>query len=199
MSKLFHPLLTLIASATDHHLAKYVLYLKEENRILRNRIPGVIHTRPHERERLLKFGKVIGKGINERITIVTPGTFYRWVREEEHGRRKSHDGRPPKSVLLRELVIKIARETGFGYTRILGELRKLGIGRICRQTVKNIIKKEGIEPSPGEAPALGINFSSLIRKRSGPAISLRNGSSPTEEWWICSFWFSCTLKHEKFS
>ena len=148
MAKLFHPLLTLIVSATDHHLAKYVVYLKEENRILRARIPGVIHTRPHERARLLKFGKPLGKGIIELITIVTHGTFYRWVREEEHGRKKPHDGRPPKSVLLRELVLKIARETGFGYTRILGELRKLGIGRICRQTVKNIIKEEGIEPSP---------------------------------------------------
>ena len=35
-----------------------------------------------------------------------------------------------------------------GYTRILGELRRLGISRICRQTVKNIINEEGIEPSP---------------------------------------------------
>ena len=63
--KLFHPLLALIASATDRELAKYVDYLKEENKILRARIPGEIHTKPHERERLLKFGKVIGKAIEE--------------------------------------------------------------------------------------------------------------------------------------
>tara|TARA_E500000305_G_scaffold99913_1_gene92356 strand:- start:13213 stop:13887 length:675 start_codon:yes stop_codon:yes gene_type:complete len=36
----------------------------------------------------------------------------------------------------------------FGYTRTLGELRKLGISRICRQTVKNIVKEAGIEQSP---------------------------------------------------
>ena|GEM_PF-4625206 len=42
--------------------------------------------------------------------------------------RDSHGGRPPKSVLLRELVLKIARETGFGLAHNLGELRKLGIG-----------------------------------------------------------------------
>lgn len=33
MIKFFHPLLALIASATDRELAKMVRYLKEENRI----------------------------------------------------------------------------------------------------------------------------------------------------------------------
>lgn len=148
MIKLFHPLLTLIATASDSLLAKYVLYLKKENRILRDRTPGEIHTKPHERAQLLKYGKPLGKSINELITIVTPGTFHRWIREEKKGRKKNPVGRPGKSTVLRELILKIARETGFGYTRILGELRKLGISRICRQTVKNIVKEEGIEPSP---------------------------------------------------
>ena len=35
MSSLFHPLLTLIATATDRLLAHHLEYLKEENRILR--------------------------------------------------------------------------------------------------------------------------------------------------------------------
>lgn len=83
MTRIFHPLLALIASATDRELAKYVEYLKEENKILRARIPGQVHTRRHERERLLKFGKVIGRAIEELITIVSPATFYRWLREEQ--------------------------------------------------------------------------------------------------------------------
>ena len=33
-------------------------------------------------------------------------------------------------------------------TRIIGELRKLGITKISRQTVRNILKEEGIEPGP---------------------------------------------------
>lgn len=148
MLQLFHPLLTLIAIASDSLLAKYVLYLKKENRILRDRLPGEIHTKPHERSQLLKYCKPLGKAINELITIVTPGTFHRWIRDEKKGRKKNPAGRPGKSAVLRELILKIARETGFGYTRILGELRKLGISRICRQTVKNIIKEAGIEPSP---------------------------------------------------
>ena len=82
MAKLYHPLLALIASATDRELAKYVEYLKEENKILRARIPGQIHTKVEERKRLLKLGKPLGKAIEELITIVSPKTFYRWCRDK---------------------------------------------------------------------------------------------------------------------
>ena len=75
MAKLFHPLLVLIASATDRELAKYVQFLKEENKILRARIPGEIHTKPEERQRLLEFGKSLGRAIEELITIVSAATF----------------------------------------------------------------------------------------------------------------------------
>ena len=50
MAKLFRPLLTLIASATDRELAKYVQFLKEENKILRSRLGTEVHTRPDERQ-----------------------------------------------------------------------------------------------------------------------------------------------------
>lgn len=39
-------------------------------------------------------------------------------------------------------------QCGLGLTRIIGELRKLGIKKISRQTVRNILKEEGIEPGP---------------------------------------------------
>ena len=69
MTKLFHPLLALIATASDSHLRRQVRYLKEENLILRERIPGQIHTRLQERERLLKFGIPLGPPIDELISI----------------------------------------------------------------------------------------------------------------------------------
>lgn len=78
MTKIFHPLLALIASGTDRELAKYVQFLKEENKILRSRISGEIHTKPEERQRLLQFGKALGRAIEELITIVSASTFYRW-------------------------------------------------------------------------------------------------------------------------
>ena len=61
MPDIFHPLLALIASATDKELARYVEFLKEENKILRTRIKGQVHTKPEERKRLLTIGKPLGK------------------------------------------------------------------------------------------------------------------------------------------
>jgi putative transposase len=108
-----------------------------------------VHTRPSERERLLKLGKALGRAIEELITIVSPSTFYRWIREENDGKKTANPkGGQRKPKELRELVIEIAKTTGFGYTRIIGELRKLGIKKISRQTVRRILKEEGIEPGP---------------------------------------------------
>ncbi|MCA9043835.1 MAG: DDE-type integrase/transposase/recombinase [Planctomycetaceae bacterium] len=149
MTKIFHPLLALIASVTDSELARYVQFLKEENKILRSRVNGHVHTKPEERSRLLELGKELGRAIEELITIVSPKTFYRWIRERDGRKRKSNPkGGQRKPKELRELVIQIAQTTGFGYTRILGELRKLGIKKISRQTIRNILKEEGIAPGP---------------------------------------------------
>lgn len=147
MSKFYHPLLALIASATESELAKYVEYLKRENEILRSRLPKRIHTTTEERKQLLKVGKCLGKAIEQLITIVSPGTFLRWCREGEKATAKKRKGRPRKNREVRDLVIKIANETGLGYTRIVGEMTKLGI-RISRSTVRNILKEENIEPGP---------------------------------------------------
>ena len=159
-AKIFHPLLAMIASSTNSELAKYVEYLKVENKILRARIPGQIHTKPEERERLLKYGKAIGRAIEELITIVSPATFLRWIRDESEDKPKTKNpkGGQRKPREIRELVIKIAKTTGFGYTRIIGELRKLGIKKISRQTVRNILIEEGIKPGPDRTSDSWENF-----------------------------------------
>jgi putative transposase len=92
---------------------------------------------------------MIGRAIEELITIVSPATFCRWVREEKNGKPKPKNpkGGQRKPKELRELVLTIANETGFGLTRIVGEMRKLGI-KISRQTVRRILKEHGIVPCP---------------------------------------------------
>ena len=81
MSKIFHPLLALMASATENELAKYVEYLKHENTILRSRLPKHVHTTNDERQTLLKCGKIIGRAIAELIWIASLATFARWVQD----------------------------------------------------------------------------------------------------------------------
>jgi len=57
-------------------------------------------------------------------------------------------GRPRTASDIRDLVLKLATENSWGYTRILGELRKLGINSISRSTIKAILKEHHIAPSP---------------------------------------------------
>lgn len=158
MSKFFHPLLALIASATDSELAKYVEYLKRENEVLRARLPKRIHTTKEERKKLLDAGRGLGKAIDGLISIVSPKTFSRWLHEESKGKEtKKPKGRPRKNRDIRELVVTIAKETGFGYTRIVGEMTKLGI-RIGRNTVRNILKEEDIAPGPDRKSEVWSDF-----------------------------------------
>ncbi len=57
-------------------------------------------------------------------------------------------GRPATKRDLKKLVLQMAKTPGWGYTRILGELRKLGIMSVSRTTVRSILKEHGIEPAP---------------------------------------------------
>lgn len=72
MTRFLHPILLLVARATESELGRYVEYLKAENRILRDKLPKRISVTPAERDRLVKQGLRVGPAIKELIAIVTP-------------------------------------------------------------------------------------------------------------------------------
>ena len=153
MNPILHPIFALLASVTRQELARHVAYLKEENKILRARLPERLVATPQEKRRLLKFGRRLGVQLRDLISIVSYQTFVRWIREKEasHAKKKASarkPGRPRTPDDIRELVLKLARENSWEYTRILGELRKLGIKSVSRQTVKVILKENDIDPGP---------------------------------------------------
>ena len=86
MKWFMHPLLEIIAGATEPELAKYIEYLKVENQILRDRLPKKIDTTEAEREKLLKVGKHLGGKIKQLVSIVSPRTFQRWVQADAEAR-----------------------------------------------------------------------------------------------------------------
>jgi putative transposase len=148
MFKAYQALMLVLAQATEKELAAQVQYLKAENQILRARLPKRIIVTPVERRRLLKLGRPLGAAINALITIVTPGTFVRWIREAKRNKPVRNVGRPKHRQAIRDLVLQIAKETGWGYTRVLGELRKLTKRKVSRQTVVNIMRENGLDPGP---------------------------------------------------
>jgi putative transposase len=57
-------------------------------------------------------------------------------------------GRPPLERELRELIVRLARENAsWGYVRIVGELRKLGIN-VSATFVRSVLANAGIPPAP---------------------------------------------------
>lgn len=96
--------------------------------------------------------RVLGKPRASRF-IVTPTTLLRWHREivkrkwRLYGRRR-RAGRPPILRTVRDLVVRLAMENpGWGYRRIQGELKKLGVVASIT-TIRNILRRQGLGPAP---------------------------------------------------
>ena len=149
MRNIYNTLLLLIG-ATQKELARQVTYLKVENKILRSKLPARVRVTTAEKSRLVRFGQKLGKAMNELVSIVHPDTLRRWIRESrQESRRKVRPvGRRRTAEDIRQQILKLAKETGWGYTRILGELRKLNIRSVSRNTVKNSLRKAGFDPGP---------------------------------------------------
>jgi len=83
--------------------------------------------------------------------LVRPETLLRWHRRlvaNHWTYPHRRPGRPPIAGEVCELVLRLARENpSWGYVRIAGELRKLGID-VSATLVRNILKAAGVPPSP---------------------------------------------------
>ncbi len=163
MASIIHPLLTLLASLTRQELARQIAYLKAENLLLRSKLPDRITLSNQERRTLLKHGRKIGPRIKDLITIVSYSTFRRWVRQLEDASDKrpkkesTNPGRPRIEESICEAIIRIRKETGWGYTKIVQAMRRLG-HRISRQTVKKVIVEAGLGPQPHDHPDTWCDF-----------------------------------------
>lgn len=106
----------------------------------------------------MKHGKKLGGKIKEVMSIVSYSTFRKWVRSMEEETpapvkrsAKKGAGRPKLEENVRDAILRIRQETGFGYTKLMQQLRALGI-HVSRQTVKNVLVESGLGPQPRDHP-----------------------------------------------
>jgi transposase InsO family protein len=83
---------------------------------------------------------------------VRPATVLRWHRQLVRRRwtypHRRPPGRPPLDRRVQALVVQLARENpSWGYRRIVGELRGLGIS-ISATSVRTIVIRHGLRPAP---------------------------------------------------
>jgi putative transposase len=145
---LWQRMLFMFTASSHDELVLQLQYSVVERRILRGKLGQRVVVTPQERSLLLRVGKPLGAAIRQLVTIVSPETFLRWIREEHQTTKAVAIGRPRTPDELRELVLRMARDTGWSAERIHGELAKLGLATLCESTVRNILRAEGVEPAP---------------------------------------------------
>src|ERR1700688_646510 len=129
-------------------------YLAAENRVLRAKLQARFRLSNPERATLAEIGKRLGrKALREVACVAKPDTILAWYRrlvaqKFDGSKHRQYPGRPPASVEVEALVVRMAREnSGWGYDRIVGALANLG-HHVSDQTVGNILRRHGIASAP---------------------------------------------------
>jgi len=92
---------------------------------------------------------------DQSILLFSPATILRWHRELVRCKwtfiQRRAAGRPRINAQIEALILRLARENpAWGYSRIHGELCKLGHG-VGRSTVRDALKRQGVPPAPQRA------------------------------------------------
>jgi transposase InsO family protein len=160
MSKTLDPfrfLLIAVAGWMNQKQQHAIDYLREENRILRVQLGSQrLRLTDDQRRRLASKARLLSRRMLEEIaTLVTPETLLRWHRNlianKYDGSARRRPGRPATAREIEALVVRMAAENrDWGYLRIQGALSNLG-HELARNTIANILKRNGVEPAPERA------------------------------------------------
>lgn len=148
MNPRFYALFSLLFEQFAARRDAQVRFLKEENQILRPRLPQQrLILSPEDRSRLLVIGAELEHQVKLLVSVVQFRTYQRWVKEQQEGKRAGRVGRPRKiSKEIRSFIVRLVKENpGWGYKRIVGELLKLRCS-VGKTSVRNILQEEGLYP-----------------------------------------------------
>jgi hypothetical protein len=157
--------LLLLLSRSEESKDVEILVLRHENAVLRRRL-GV---RPRlcwpDRAVLAAPAGHLPSRLR-RHWLVTPGTLLTWHRRLLRWKWKqkpARTGRPPISEELTALILRLARGNfAWGYTRIQGELRRLG-HRVGAATIRRVLRSAGLDPAPRRSPSSGPAWREFLR------------------------------------
>jgi putative transposase len=151
---LLSPLAALIGRLTPGDEDREILALRQQVLILQRQLGNRPRLMRSERlALLLTCLRMKREQLLRSLLIVKPDTVVGWhrqtVRRHWTFKQKRKPGRPRVGPEADELVVQIAQDNrGWGYTKIAGEVRKLGFTSIGRSTVERILKRHGMAPRP---------------------------------------------------
>jgi len=130
-----------------------LLVLRHENAVMRRQLRDRVRYQSADRLWLAALSSLIPRRRWTQIFLVTPDTLLTWhrrltARKWDYTARRTTPGRPPTRAVVKNLVLRLARENNrWGHRRIQGELARLGYP-IAASTVWNILHAAGIDPAP---------------------------------------------------
>jgi putative transposase len=141
-----------LLARSDRSKELEILLLRHELSILRREVG---RPRLAERDRLVlaALSRVMPRR-SWQAFLVTPETLLRWhrriiARRWTYPHRRP--GRPPLDQQVRQLILRLARENShWGYVRIVGELRKLGI-TVSATLVLDVLRRADVPPAQERA------------------------------------------------
>jgi putative transposase len=141
--------LIVLVGRSDRAKELEILLLRHELSILRRQAHRP-RLEEHDRLLLAAFSRVLPRR-SWNAFFVRPETLLCWHRRLV-ARRWTYPhrrpGRPSIRPEVRELILRLAREnSSWGYVRIAGELRRLGIA-VSASSVRNILTRAGRPPAP---------------------------------------------------
>lgn len=151
----WHLMLVLLAGWMNRQQQDVIEYLKEENRILREKLGGKrILLNDAQKRRLATAAARIGRDLlHQCATLFSPETILMWHRKLVAAKYDGCGKRGPKAKKANEVrkhVLRMAEENpSWGYGHIHGELKGLGY-KVSWQTVRRIMKEHGLLPDPGK-------------------------------------------------
>jgi putative transposase len=152
-------LLMIVSGWVHRHQLIVIEFLQAENQLLKKRLRGKrIRFSDAERSLLGRKAKAVGrKALMKLDTTVCPDTLLRWHRQFAAKKwdfaHRRGPGRPGIMQEISELIVRMAQDNPrWGYTRIQGALANLR-HKLARGTIANVLKRNGIEPSPARTNA----------------------------------------------
>ena len=144
-----------IAGWMNRQQQDVISYLREENRILREKLGQKrILLNDSQKRRLAAAAAKLGRDLLRQWgTLFSPNTLLRWhrwliARKYDGSGKRKRGPRPTKQRLIRDLVLRMAAENpSWGYGRIHGELKKLKYD-VSWQTVRRVMLDHGLLPAP---------------------------------------------------
>jgi putative transposase len=162
-------IIAMVAGWINRHQQQVIAYLREENRVLKSKLPGGrFRLNDTERRRLATLVHPLGcKRLKHLATLATPDTLMQWYKRLIAGKfdgskTRKELGRPRVCEEIEQLVIRMAEENPtWGYRRIQGALANLG-HHIDKITVRNILRRHHIDPAPKRREG-GMSWTQFIK------------------------------------